>query len=476
MKKIISARGLLAFVFALFLIWPAMSYPREMKSPAEIVYAPLTFSPPKAERVQLENGIVLYLIEDHELPLIQISLVLRTGSVYDPPGLEGLAEITGEVMRTGGTESMSGDEIDELLDLIAADVDVSIERETGSATYSSLKDDLDRGLSIFSRILMKPKFMEKKVARAKELKIDELKRINDSPQKLAFREFAKVLFKGDKRGQQASIESVNRIARQDLIDFHERYFFPSNIMMAVAGDFSKDELCKKIDRYFGSWRSSASINRIASPDRLRKGGLYYLYKDSPQSVFITGQIGPGQRDRNYYAMEVLDFIVGSGGFKSRIFSEVRNKRGLAYSAGSFYSPRDEYGIFGAYAMTRPNATAEVTSVILSILEEIKTSPVDGSVLRWAKDSITNRFVFSFTSAAQIARQQMMIEFDGLEQSFMETFCRMIEEVTADDVKHAAATYFNEETRTIFVLGNSAHFDKPLSTFGEVIKIEKKEGE
>jgi len=473
-KKITFARGLLAFVFALFLIWPAMSYPQEMKSPAEIVYTPLTFSPPKAERVQLDNGIVLYLIEDHELPLIEISLVLRTGSAYDPQGLEGLAEITGEVMRTGGTESMSGDEIDEQLDFIAADVDVSIERETGSATYSSLKADLNRGLSLFARIIMEPKFNEDKVVRAKELKVDELKRINDNPQKLAFREFTKVLFKDNTRGRQASIQSVNRIVRQDLVDFHKKYFVPSNIMMAVTGDFLKAEILKKIDRHFGAWRSYASIGRIAPPDSLREGGLYYCYKDTPQTVIITGQIGPGQRDRNYYTMEVLDFIVGSGGFKSRIFSEVRDKRGLAYSAGSFYSPRDEYGIFGAYAMTRPNATAEVTSVILSILEKMKTSPVEDAMLKWAKDSITNRFVFSFTSAAQIARQQMMIEFDSLEKSFMETFCRRIGEVTADDIKHAAATYFNGETRTIFVLGNSVHFDKPLSTFGEVIKIEKKE--
>ncbi|MDY0043837.1 MAG: pitrilysin family protein [Syntrophales bacterium] len=374
-------------------------------------------------------------------------------------------------MRTGGANEMSGDAVDEEIDFLAADISISMERESCTAAFSVLKEDLDRGLEIFSDILIHPEFQEEKLILARELKIEELKRIRDDPQKLAFREFTRAFFKGDTRGRLATVESVDRISRADLIEYHRRYFVPSNLMMAVAGDFSKEEMLKKIEKCFGTWHSERTVEKLSPPEGDRAGGLYYFYKDTPQSVLISGQIAPGQQNRDYYAMEVLDFIAGGGGFKSRIFSEVRNNLGLAYSAGSIYSPKSDYGIFGTYAMTNANSSAKVLSVIQNILEEFKTAAVEDSVLKWAKDSLTNRFVFSFTSAAQIARQQMMIEFNGLDEDFLEIYCQKIRAVTSDDLRRTAINYLKDTSRVLFVLGDEDRFDNPLADFGNVQRVE-----
>ncbi|MDO9515086.1 MAG: insulinase family protein, partial [Syntrophales bacterium] len=170
-------------------------------NPDDITYAPLRFEPPKTQRVELENGIILYVLEDHELPLVNISAVVRMGSFYDPPGKEGLAELTGTVMRTGGTRSMTGDRIDEDLDSIAGIITVSVETQSCTLSLSVLEEDLDRGLEIFSDILINPAFAEEKITLAKALETEALRRIRDNPQKTAFREFRRLIYRGDPRGR-----------------------------------------------------------------------------------------------------------------------------------------------------------------------------------------------------------------------------------------------------------------------------------
>jgi zinc protease len=446
-------------------------HPMVPVSPDDIAFPPLTFSIPEPERIELGNGIILYVMEDHELPLIDISAVIKTGSIYDPVGLEGLAEITGIVMRTGGAGKMSGDEVDETLDLIAGTVAVSVGKESCTATLSVLKKDISQGLHIFSDILMKPVFNDDKLRTAKNLEIEGLRRVYDDPQGLAFREFVKLIYEGNTRGRLATINSVERIMRENLIGFHKQFFFPENVMIAVTGDITRDEIVKEIERYFYSWESKGIETEMPPiPRRKEAGSLHYMFKDIPQSVIISGQLAPGKRDSDYYPFIILDFIMGSGGFKSHIFSEVRNNLGLAYSAGSFYSARAEFGAFGTYAMTKPASTVRTMSVVESIIEDAKTNGVSDEELQWAKKSITNSFIFSFSSAHQTAMQQMMVEYEGLPGDYLEKYRDNIIAVTSEDVKKVAVKYLSRTSNTTFVLGNEKGFDSPLSSFGKVNEI------
>ena len=431
-----------------------------LTNPDKLCYPSLQFKLPQAQRVALDNGIILYIFPDHELPILNISAVIRTGSAYDPEGKEGLAELTGTVTRTGGTDTMTGSTIDEELDLIAGSVEVSIGMESGSFTLSLLRRELDAGLKIFSEILMHPVFAENKFLLAKDLKIEELRRISDDPQKLAFREFTRLLYRGNPRGRLASVTSIENIARDDLLQFHKRFFYPANVMMAISGDITGEDAIAMVDKYFGRWQASGRYEEIPSPDGSQRGGIFYIEKDTPQSIIITGYLAPGKATTDFYPFTVLDFIIGSGGFRSRILEEIRNNLGLAYSAGSFYRGKSKYGIFGTYAMTKTASTARALSLIRSIMEDVKKDGVSESELALARKAINNSFIFSFLSAEQVAYQQLMIEYDKLPEDYLITYRNRIEKVNADDIKRVALKYLCQEGAVTIVLGNEKDFDRP----------------
>lgn len=468
-------KRLFIIIFLIFLLATIGCSSLPHKNPYTIAYSPLHFDLPKVERITLENGIIIYLLEDHELPLVNISAVIRTGSAYDPNGKEGLAEITGTVMRTGGTKGITGDEIDDELDQMAASISVSTDRASETVSLSVLKKDIDRGVHVFANILIHPVFEKAKLEQARNLNVESLVRIYDNPQRLAFREFTRIVYAGNPRGKLSSISSIKNINREDLISFHHQFFYPENIMMAVSGDVTKDEIITILNRHFGKWKASGTVKRVPTPRKPLERSFSYIFKDSPQSVIILGQIGPGKNDPDYFPFKVLDFILGSGGFNSRIFDEVRNNLGLAYSAGSFYSAHSDFGVFAAYAMTKSASTAESLSVIRSIIDDTQNVTVKEQELAWAKKSMDASFVFSFTSADQIAEQQLMLEYNGLPNDFLSGYRSNINRVSLEDVRKVAIKYLSKENESILVLGNDRNFDEPLSRFGTVKIIEVNNG-
>ena len=456
------------FLYAIFLIPFFLScawHGALMSDPDSIVYPALRFEPPEAQRTEFENGIILYFLEDHELPLVNLTAIVRMGSFYDPPGKEGLAELTGSVMRTGGTSSMTGDRLDEELDLIAGIISVSVGKESTTLSLSVLQKDLDRGLEIFSDMLMNPVFAEEKAALARSLEIEALKRIRDNPQRTAFREFHRLIYHGDPRGRLSSVETIENIQREDLAAFHRRFFDPSNTMIAVSGDVHSAELIKKIDTCLGNWKATGERAKIPPPPAYPGSSLNYLYKDTPQSVILTGYPAPGKTNPDYYAFEVLDFIVGSGGFRSRIFGEVRGRLGLAYSAGSFYSARPHHGIFGAYGIVNASSTVDALTAVEKILDEMRNTGAEHEELAWAKKSILNNFIFSFSTPNRIVTDQMMLEYDGLHGTFLKEYKNNIEKVNFDDIRNVASRYLAEGKRVVLVLGDEKRFEKPLSSIG-----------
>ena len=307
--------------------------------PAKIHYPPLQFTLIEAERIVLNNGIILYFLEDRELPLVDITALIKTGTMYDPAGKAGVAELTAYVMKTGGSQKLSSTEIDDRFDLLAASPSITASLDSMQVDFSLLNKDIDQGLDLLSQVLMTPAFEKAKFDLAKNLKREELRRLKDDPQSLAIREFNRIIYRDNPRGRLLSSKSLKNIDRRDLIEFHKKYFQPPNIMFAVTGDISREEAINKIQRYFGNWQSGGNPVVSPEPPRSSSGGLFYIDKDIPQSTIISGQMAPAKNNPDYYAFAVLDFIIGSGGFPSRIFSAVRSNEGLAYSAGSFYRAR-----------------------------------------------------------------------------------------------------------------------------------------
>lgn len=440
-------------------------------NPDELRYQQIQFTPPRAQRVLLENGIILYIFEDHELPLLNISAVIRTGSNYDPAGKEGLAELTGTLLRTGGTHSISADAIDEALDFFAGSLSVSMSRDSGSISLSVLKENLDEGLNIFSQIITNPAFEESKITVAKNLKVEDLRRIADDPQKLAFRELKRFLYRDNPAGRLPSIASVHSIHRDDLVQFYTQFFYPKNVMIAVTGDISKEQAIVKIKKYFESWNEPIKHFTLPPIPVKQKRHIYFLSKDIPQSIIISAQLAPGKKNSDTYAFEILDFILGSGGFKSRIFQQIRNNLGLAYTTGSFYTKLSGYGVFGAYAMTKSETTAKVLSNIQAIISDVKTKVIDKKDLEAAIKSINNNFIFSFHSAEQIALQQLMMEYDNLPYDYLANYRDRIAKVRAEDLMRVAQKYLSPDEAVILVVGNENAYNQLVSSFETVSRIE-----
>lgn len=449
----------------------AAATPARLPDPDRIAYKPLSFTPPRADRVTLRNGLVLYILPNHELPLVQITAVIRTGSMYDPDQKEGLAELTGQVIKTGGIEGMSGSDLDETLASMAAILTTAVHRDHGVLSLSVLRDDREKGAELFSRILMKPRFEPEKLTLARALKIEELRRIADDPQRLAFREFGRLMREGSPRGRLATAESLGRIQREDLVRFHDRFFHPKNVMISISGDIDRREAEALVSRYLGNWPSSKEKAEPLPLPRPREGKVFFLPRDIPQSIVIFGWLAPAKNDPRSFPFTVVDFIAGSGGFRSRIFQEIRTNQGLAYSTGSFYSPRSGYGIFGAYTITKSESTARVISLLAGIVEEMGRTPVPAKELEMTKQSLLNSFIFSFTSADQIALQQLMIEYEGLPDDYLATYRNKIASISTDDIVKVAGSHLDPQKAIMLIVGNDSVYREMSSLYRDMERIE-----
>jgi len=460
-------------LFALFCSLPipaSAGGQQRLIDPDKLAYKPLHFQPPKAERVRLDNGMILYVLEDRELPLVNLTMVVRTGSMYDPQGKEGLAELTGKVMRTGGAGNLSGSAMDEALEYVAASIEPATAMESTSWNLGVMKKDLDRGMGILSKIIQEPLFNDLKLKLAQDLKLEELRRLIDDPQKLGFREFNRLLYQGNARGRLSTPSSIKKITREDLIAFHRGFYFPGNIMIAMAGDISRDEAVQKMNDYFGQWNLPGRIAEIPPPSRQPSGQIYYLVKDVPQSLVVAGQFAPAKTSPDYFPFEALDFMIGGGGFRSRIFQEIRTNRGLAYSAGSFYRARTDYGVFGAYAMTKTESAPLVLTLIKSILEQSRKELPDPKELVRTKNAIINSFIFEYRSSKQVADQQMMIEYNRLPENFLSTYCDHIQALTTQDLKAVGFGQLRPDDMAILILGTADGYEKLKETYKNIQKI------
>jgi len=469
----------LSSIFLLFLLvfFPGLAQAQEeelLKHPREMNFPPLSFFPPKATRTVLPNGMILYLLEDPELPLVNISVLIRTGSIYDPSDKVGLAQLTATLLRSGGTAERSAQAINEELESMAAEVEFYMNRESGGASLSVRKQDFPRALAILAGLLMKPGFDPAQLDLAKKKEVEAIRRSNDNPEEIAYREFRKVLYEGNPRGQVPSIESIENIRREDLIGFHKRFFQPNNLMLGVSGDFKKEEMINALEEAFRDWeRSLIELPFISAPSPRDKKFIYLAPKDLPQSTILLGHLSVPLDHPDHIPFRVLNYILGEGGFSSRLTQEIRLNQGLAYAVGSFYQGWVGYGVFGAFCQTKSSTTHKAISLLYEIIEGVKKNTPQPEELDWAKKSLISQFIFSFTSSARIVSQQMQLEYDGLPEDYLEKFQGRVAVVNLEDLGRVAEKHLHPETAVLLVVGQEEDFDQPLSPFGQVNRIELK---
>ena len=429
---------------------------------------------PEVEQVTLGNGMRLFLLEDHELPLVSISVRVRTGSMYEPTEKVGLASITGEVMRTGGTITKTGDEIDEELESIAASVETGIGLTSGSASMSVLKQDLDTGLSILADVLMNPAFRQDKIELANMQHRSMIARRNDDVGEVAGREFSNLIYgPASVYARQTEYSTIDAISRDDLVAFHKKYFGPNNAMLAVCGDFDTKQMIEKIEKAFDGWQK-VDLDLPGAPKveyEFRKTVNVVRKDDVNQSNIYLGHIGGLMSDPDYFSLIVMNRILG-GGFTGRLFKNVRSREGLAYSVYGSYSANYEYpGEFYVGCQTKSESTVYAIRAMLEEVEKIRESEVTDEELALAKDSFLNSFVFNFESKGQIVNRLMTLEYFGYPADFLQKTKANVEKVTKADVLRVAQKHLHPDNVQILAVGRPDDFDEPLSVFGPVNEID-----
>jgi len=430
---------------------------------------------PNPDKVVLDNGMALYLLEDHELPRINIAATInKCGGYLEPPNKIGLASMTGTVMRTGGTTSMTGDQIDEELEAIGAFVETGIGTTSGSARANALSDYSERIIQILADVLRNPVFNEDKIELARTEAKSAISRRNDDPMPLCIAEYRKLIYGPDSPyARQEEYATVDAITRDDMVMFHKMVVQPNNVQMAIIGDFNKDEMIAMLKKYFADWpRGTMEIPAPPDVDYDFKPTVNYTEKtDVNQSNILMGHIGGKMGDPDYPATIVMNSILG-GSFGSRLTDNVRSKKGLAYGASGRFSFNYDYpGFFYAYAGTKSESTV---AAMKEMIKQIKSMQVDiptETEMTKAKDGWLNSFVFNFDSKGKVLGRMMTYDYYGMDRDYLQQLKEAVENVTPQDVIDVAKRKLHPDALQMLVVGNAADFDEPLSTFGEVNDID-----
>lgn len=462
-------RLVISLLIAASLISSAFAADKPKNDPRSMTFPALSYQIPKAERVMLDSGIPVFLLRDTELPIINISAMVGTGSVYESAAKSGLAAMTGTVMRSGGAGGVAPEKIDDELEFMASSVESSIGRDMGTVSLSTLSKNFNRTLQLFGDVLLRPDFSLKRIEIARKQMIESLRRQNDDPKEVADRELGKVLYKGHPLGVVPTFASVESITRQDMIDFHKRFFRTDNLIIAVSGDFERNEMIRQLNVLFGkpARLEPLKLANIPQPADNFAQEIIYGKKEASQSVIRMGHLGITKDNPDVYAVRLLDYILG-GSFTSRLMMEVRTNQGLAYNVGSHFDVGRRFtGSFIAETETKAETTGKVIGLMKEIIAGITKEPVTDQELSAAKEYIVNSFMFGFTSPASIVTQRARLEFYHYPPDYLEKYRENIAKVSKAEILASARKYLKPDYFKIIVVGDSVKFDKPLSTFGIV---------
>jgi zinc protease len=439
----------------------------------DLKYAPLPpLKVPEPTEITLSNGMKVLLLEDHELPLVSGGALIRTGNLFDPATKRGLAGLTGEVLRSGGTKAKTGDQLDQELENVAASVESQIGETSGTLSFSCLKENTEQVLGIFRDLLASPEFREDKVDLSKTQLRSEISRRNDDPGGIADREFSDIVYGRDTPyGWRIDYAHVDNIQRQDLVDFYHRYYFPSNILLEVYGDFSTADLKNKLEQILGSWKySQPPVPAFPKVQTKPDPGVYLATKDDvTQTFFYVGHLGGELRDKDYPALEVAAQILG-GGFSSRLFRSVRTAHGWAYNIGAAWSANyDHPGTFVVSGSTQSAHTVDTLKAVGEELARIRTTEVTDQELQTAKDTVLNGFVFFFDRPSKTLNRLLTYEYYSYPKDFIFQYQKAIAAVTKAEVLRVAQQYFEPKNLSYVAVGNPKDFGTPLTALG--MKVE-----
>lgn len=443
--------------------------------PEKLAFPSISYEPPdpSSYRVVLKSGPVAYIAPDRELPLVNVTILVRTGSYLDPQGKEGLASFVGSLLAQGGAGPNSADQLEERLAFLAANLGSVIGPESGSVTLNWLAKDIDEGFSLLRDILSAPRFETAKLDLVREQALQGMRERNDDAASIESREIGFLAYgESFAANRYPTGASVAAISTNDLRDFHRRWFCPSNFVVAASGDFNRADLVNRLERLFSAWPFLGSYPPAPPTNTaMAPPGVYFVDKDVNQgrvSILLPGLV---RDDPDFPAVRVMNDILGGGDFTSRIMNRVRSDEGLAYGASSSFPGGIHYPLaFVAEFQSKSPTVAYATQITLEEMARIAASPVEAAELDTAKRSLIDNFPSTFSSRARTVNQFALDEFSGRfasQPNFWKLWRSRIAAVSSADTLRVARKYLHPDEARIVIVGQkkiilAGHPNHPVS--------------
>lgn len=435
--------------------------------PDQVASPPLVFKVPVVETLRLPNGIRLYLKEDHELPLVEVTVMVGAGDIGDAAEKVGQGDLLAATLRSGGAGKRTPAEVDELLEQLAADFSVSMDSYATTLSLSLQSADLETGMALLAETLRRPGFATERLELARRQQLEGVRRQNDVPGAVAARALAKAVYGDHPLGRSPTEATLTAVSRDDLLQFHGRYFHPDNTWLAISGDFDRIRLLTLLLDTLGDWPTepfaAQVIPAVTAPPR---PVVLLADRDLPQTVIQFGQLGIDKSAPDLEAVRVMNYILGGGGFNSRLMREVRSNRGLAYSVHSYFQVgRRLPGPFIAQSETKSSSTIEVVQLMRQLMTEMRDQPVTDAELQLAQESLVNSFVFAFNNSHEVVTQAQRLDFYGYPADYLSGYRDRVMAVTAAKVQAAARERLQPEAMTLVLVGSAKDFAAPAASLG-----------
>ena len=406
------------------------------------------------QRSVLGNGLILLTSEQRALPMVSIELLIDAGSRHDVAKQEGLANLTARLL-TYGTQRRTALEISDTLDFIGAGLSAGCAEDLASLSMTVLKKDLSTGLELLAEVLTQSTFPQGEIDRQKQSIIASIKAREESPGDIAGRRFAAALYPQSPYGRpvEGSEVSVKGLDQQSLRAFYERYYRANRTILSVVGDISHQEIARALNQAFRSWAKGEPATPPVAPSKVGSAETIRVNKDLTQANIVLGHEGVGRENPDYYAIQVMNYILGGGGFSSRTLESIRNERGLAYSVYSYFSAEKGHGTFELVMQTKNDTALEAIRIAKAEIHRMREELVTEGELSDAKDYLTGSFPLRFDTNRRVANFLAQVEYFQLGLDYPERYPDLIQKVTREDVRRVAQTYLKPEKLITVIVAN-----------------------
>ena len=411
----------------------------------------------KPIRVVTENGMTLLIQDQPSLPIVTVNVLIKAGAVLDPDAKSGLAYMTAGMLDEG-TKTRSATQIAQEIEFIGGEFSAKATNDFATATLRTLKKDADRGFTLLADILRNPAFAEKEVVRLRSELQGELQGEKDDPGIVAGKAFDEIVFKGHpyRRPTNGDEKTVAKVTRQDLVGFHDKFYRPNRTIIAIVGDIREAEALELVRKHFGGWaKKEVTVPPFPAPEPLHKSVLKLIDKDLTQATVALGHVGLDRSNPDFYAVSVMNYILGGGGFSSRLVNRIRDEQGLAYDVDSGFEAHVMPGRFSVTLQTRNAAANQAIAAVLAEIKRIRTEPVSDQELADAKAYLIGSFPMRLDTTGKLAGLLTMVELHGLGLSYFDDYPKAIAAVTKEDILRVAQKYINPDLYALVVVAKQS---------------------